>query len=84
MEVVGERPVLNAGSRPAVLQLLPGPQHGESAAAFLRTTSEDLETDAVRVTLQLAFLASQAYEMVHAITVTLVRLGITKHGLLVW
>ena len=34
--------------------------------------------------LQLAFLANQAYEMLHAITVTLVRLGITKHRLLEW
>src|SRR5206468_4021261 len=31
-----------------------------------------------------AFLANQAYEMVDAITVTLVRLGITKHRLLEW
>src|SRR5216684_3074221 len=40
--------------------------------------------DGVRVSLQLAFLANHAYEMLHAITVTLVRLGITKHRLLEW
>ena len=67
-----------------LLQVLRGPAPLESGRAFLRTTLEDLEIDAVRVSLQLAFLANQAYEMVHAITVTLVRLGITKHRLLEW
>ncbi len=37
-----------------------------------------------RVLLQLTFLASQAYEMVHAIAVTLVRLAITRRRLLEW
>src|SRR4029077_7779289 len=60
------------------------PARLESGGAFLRTTIEDLETDVVRVVLQLAFLANHAYEMAHAITVTLVRLAITKHRLLEW
>jgi cyclic beta-1,2-glucan synthetase len=67
-----------------LLQLLGGPARQESGAAFLRAASEDLETDVVRVVLQLTLLASHAYERVHAITVTLVRLGITKHRLLEW
>ena len=67
-----------------LLQLLGGPTRLESGRAFLRTSIEDLETDAVRVGLQLTFLANQANEMLHAITVTLVRLGITKHRLLEW
>ena len=67
-----------------LLQLLRGPAPLESTAAFLRTTIDDLDTDIVRVALQLTFLASHAYEMLHAITVTLVRLGITKHRLLEW
>ena len=67
-----------------LFQLLGGPARLESGPAFLRTTIEDLTTDLVRVGLQLAFLANQAYEMLHAITVTLVRLGITKHRLLEW
>ena len=66
------------------LQLLGGPARLESPSAFLRATIDDLNTDIVRVSLQLAFLANHAYEMVHAITVTLVRLGITKHRLLEW
>jgi cyclic beta-1,2-glucan synthetase len=67
-----------------MLQMLRGPAPLESGAAFLRTTIEDLATDIVRVVLQIAFLASHAYEMLHAITVTLVRLGITKVRLLEW
>ena len=45
------------------------------AGRSLRTSVEDLRSDAARVALQLAFLANQAYEMLHAIAVTLVRLG---------
>ncbi|HEY6358013.1 MAG TPA: DUF3131 domain-containing protein, partial [Vicinamibacterales bacterium] len=65
-------------------QLLRGPARLESGRAFLRASIEDLRTDIARVSLQVAFLANQAYEMVHAITLTLVRLGITKHRLLEW
>jgi cyclic beta-1,2-glucan synthetase len=67
-----------------LFQLLGGPKAMESGPAFVRTTIDDLKTDAVRVSLQLAFLANQAYEMLDAIIVTLVRLGITKHRLLEW
>jgi cyclic beta-1,2-glucan synthetase len=67
-----------------LFQLLGGPKGLESGPAFLRTTIDDLKTDAVRVSLQLTFLANHAYEMLHAIIVTLVRLGITKHSLLEW
>ena len=78
---------LAAAALPVVLrlvQLFVGPTRLESAWAFLRTTVDDLETDLVRVSLQVAFLANHAWEMLHAITVTLVRLGITKHRLLEW
>ena len=67
-----------------LLRLLRGPARLESGSAFLRTALDDLRTDCVRASLQLAFLASHAYEMLHAIAVTLVRLGITKHRLLEW
>ena len=67
-----------------LFQLLGGPTRLESGSAFLRTTIEDLNTDVVRVSLHLAFLASHAYEMVHAVTVTLVRLSITGRRLLEW
>src|SRR5258708_16322056 len=67
-----------------LFQMLGGQTRLESGSAFRRATVEDLNTDIVRVSLQLAFLANQACEMLHAITVTLVRLGITKHRLLEW
>ena len=59
-----------------LLQLLRGPARLESGPAFLRTALDDLEHRLSSASsLQLAFLANQAYEMLHAITVTLVRLG---------
>ena len=67
-----------------LLHLLRGPARHESAPAFLRATVDDLETDAAQVALQVTLLANHAYEMIHAISVTLVRLAITKHGLLEW
>ncbi|MCM3881135.1 MAG: DUF3131 domain-containing protein [Vicinamibacterales bacterium] len=78
---------LSAVALPVILRLvrlLGGPARLESLPVFLRTTIEDLNTDLARVSLHLAFLANQAYDMAHAITVTLVRLGITKHRLLEW
>ncbi|HEY2906806.1 MAG TPA: DUF3131 domain-containing protein, partial [Vicinamibacterales bacterium] len=67
-----------------VLQIAAGRTRLESSTAFVRTTAEDIETELVRLSLQLTLLANQAYEMVHAITVTLVRLGVTKRRLLEW
>jgi cyclic beta-1,2-glucan synthetase len=67
-----------------LVQLLRGPARLESRPAFLRATIDDLDTDVVRVSLQTAFLASHAYEMLHAITVTLARLGSAKGRLLEW
>jgi cyclic beta-1,2-glucan synthetase len=67
-----------------LFQLLSGPAPRESVLGFLRATTEDVNSDVVRVSLQLAFLAHQAYGMLHAITLTLVRLVITKHRLLEW
>ena len=61
-----------------------GPATGQSERVFIRTLVEDLNSDIARVVLQLVFLANQAYQMVHAITVTLVRLGVTQRWLLEW
>ena len=67
-----------------LLQLLKGPAPLESGPSFLRASIEDLETDMARVFLQLTFLANHACGMLHAIAVTLVRLGITQRRLLEW
>ena len=49
-----------------------------------RATAADLETAAARFILQLAFLANDAYARLHAIAITLLRLGVTRHRLLEW
>jgi cyclic beta-1,2-glucan glucanotransferase len=49
-----------------------------------RAALEDLRLAAARAVLQVAFLASDAYERLHAIVVTLVRVGFTREHLLEW
>jgi cyclic beta-1,2-glucan synthetase len=66
------------------LEMLAGPHQQQSWTGFLRHAIEDLKTAAARSGLQLAFMANQAYERLHAIGVTLVRLGVTRHRLLEW
>jgi cyclic beta-1,2-glucan synthetase len=68
----------------ACLEALAGPRHQQSWSVFLRTAVDDLNTALARSGLQLAFMANQAYERLHAIGVTLVRLGVTRHRLLEW
>jgi cyclic beta-1,2-glucan synthetase len=78
---------LAAAALPIVLRLLQlpaGPAPLESGPVFLRAAVKDFQTDAARASLQIAFLAIQACEMLHAILVTLVRVGITKRRLLEW
>ncbi|HEV3140253.1 MAG TPA: glucoamylase family protein, partial [Vicinamibacterales bacterium] len=53
-------------------------------AIFRRTTAEDLKTDAARFLLQIAFMANDAYDRLHAIAITLLRLGVTRRRLLEW
>jgi len=66
------------------LECLAGPSREQAWSVFLRTTVDDLKTAAARAGLQLAFMANEAYERLHAISITLVRLGITQHRLLEW
>ena len=66
------------------LEALAGPRQQQSWPVFLRGAVDDLETAAARSVLQLAFMANQAYERLHAIGVTLVRLGVTRRRLLEW
>jgi cyclic beta-1,2-glucan synthetase len=67
-----------------VAEMVGGPCREQSWSVFLRTVAEDLKTAAARSALQLTFMASQAHESLHAIGVTLVRLGITRDRLLEW
>jgi cyclic beta-1,2-glucan synthetase len=65
-------------------ELLQGPRQGQSWSVFLRGAAEELKTAAARFGLQLAFVANEASERVHAIGITLVRLGVTHRRLLEW
>ena len=69
---------------PLALEAAAGPRAQQPWRAFLRGVREDAGSGVARVVLQLAFLANQAYEMVHAVVVTLVRLVFTRRGLLEW
>jgi cyclic beta-1,2-glucan synthetase len=64
--------------------ILRGPRDGQTWGALLRTTADDLKTDAARFALQLTLLPSEAYERLHAIAITLVRLAVTRQRLLEW
>jgi len=65
-------------------EALSGPRPRQPWRPFLRGLTEDAAGTAARVFLQLALLASQAWAMVHAILVTVVRLTITRRRLLEW
>jgi cyclic beta-1,2-glucan synthetase len=67
-----------------LLGLLRGPRVGEAWSLFARTAFDDLRTDAARVMLQLTFIAHQAYEMLHAVSITLVRLRMSRGRRLEW
>lgn len=67
-----------------VLGLMRGPRGRGSWRGFLRTAAGDLQTDAARAGLQLAFIANEAFDRLHAIGITLVRLGVTHRRLLEW
>ncbi|HEX9052216.1 MAG TPA: glucoamylase family protein, partial [Anaeromyxobacter sp.] len=69
---------------PLAVEALAGPRPHQPRWAFLRGVAQDATVAAERILLQLAFVASQAYGMVHAIAVTLVRLAITRRRLLEW
>jgi cyclic beta-1,2-glucan synthetase len=72
------------GGSTAALQGLGAPGRNQSRSVLLRAWVEDVTTAAARAGLQLAFMANEACERLHAIGVTLVRLGITQERLLEW
>jgi cyclic beta-1,2-glucan synthetase len=68
----------------SALEMLAGPHRGQGWRPHLRAASEDLRAAAGRVALQLAFVANESSERLHAIGVTLLRLGVTRRRLLEW
>ncbi|HSB62789.1 MAG TPA: response regulator [Thermoanaerobaculia bacterium] len=69
----------------AVLRsLLAGPRSQQPLSSFVRELSSDLETAGAQTLVGLAFLPHYAFESVHAIVLTLVRLVVTRRRLLEW
>ncbi|MCX7041054.1 MAG: DUF3131 domain-containing protein, partial [Spirochaetes bacterium] len=69
---------------PLLLEAAAGPRAHQPWRVFLRAAWKDGKTVLAQVSLQLTFLASQAYERTHAIVLTLVRLAATQRRLLEW
>ncbi|MDH4197408.1 MAG: DUF3131 domain-containing protein, partial [Candidatus Aminicenantes bacterium] len=69
---------------PLLLEAATGPKAQQPWLMFLRAVWKDAKTVLAQVSLQLTFLASQAYERTHAIVLTLVRLTATQRRLLQW
>ena len=68
----------------ATLALLAPPRRRRSPFVVLHMALDDLTTAAARAGLQVSFMADEASQRLHAIAITLVRLGITQHRLLEW
>ena len=69
---------------PLLLKAATGPGPQQPWLVFLRSAWKDGKAVLAQVSLQLIFLASQAYERTHAIALTLVRLAATQRRLLEW
>ncbi|HEY7685034.1 MAG TPA: glucoamylase family protein [Gemmatimonadales bacterium] len=69
---------------PLAVRFGAGPAAQQPLGVFLRILGEDVKTAGAQTLLQIAFLAYHAYEMAHAIALTLIRLVITQRRLLEW
>ncbi len=69
---------------PPLLEALAGPSPQQPWRVFLSVLLEDARSAVARVGVQLLFLANQAWEMVHAVGITLVRVFLTRRRLLEW
>jgi cyclic beta-1,2-glucan synthetase len=69
---------------PLAVQLGAGPAPQQPLGVFLRILGDDVKTAGAQTLLQITFLAYHAYEMAHAIALTLVRLVLTQRRLLEW
>jgi cyclic beta-1,2-glucan synthetase len=69
---------------PPAVHLVRGPRPQQPFRVFLRDVWSELETALVQVLLEITLLAFHAYDMLHAIVLTLVRMVITQRRLLEW
>jgi cyclic beta-1,2-glucan synthetase len=69
---------------PVGRMLLEGPREQQPLASFVREVGQELEMALAQAIVGLAFLPHYAFEAVHAIVLTLVRLAVTGRRLLEW
>ncbi len=69
---------------PPLLAALTGRERREPVGLFLRRVASEIANAGAQIALQLAFLAFHAWQMAHAIAVTLFRLTFTRRRLLEW
>ena len=69
---------------PPALHVARGPRPQQPFGVFLRDVWAEIETASTQVLLEVTLLAYQAYEMMRAIALTLVRMVITQRRLLEW
>ncbi|HMA45465.1 MAG TPA: protein ndvB, partial [Gemmatimonadales bacterium] len=69
---------------PLAVRLGAGPAPQQPRGVFLRILVDDVKAAGAQTLLQITFLAYHAYEMVHAVALTLVRLVLTQRRLLEW
>ena len=69
---------------PVLARLLIGPGRSQSIPVFLTNLRRDATTAVAQVLLSLTLLAFHAFDSLHAISLTLVRLVVTKRRLLEW
>jgi cyclic beta-1,2-glucan synthetase len=76
--------VLASQLLPLAATFITGPGRSQSVPVFLRNMGRDVAIALVQVILSVTFLPFQAFAALHAISVTLVRLIVTKRRLLEW
>jgi cyclic beta-1,2-glucan synthetase len=69
---------------PVVARLLIGPGRSQSIPVFFANLRRDAATGLAQLSLSLTFLAFHACETTHAVSITLVRLVVTKRRMLEW
>ncbi|HEY7839115.1 MAG TPA: glucoamylase family protein [Terriglobales bacterium] len=68
----------------ALAGVVPGLGQRPSWHTFLRTTGDDLSATTARIGLQFTLLAAESYQRLHAIAITLFRMGASRQHLLEW
>ncbi|HET7216637.1 MAG TPA: glucoamylase family protein, partial [Vicinamibacterales bacterium] len=76
--------VLASQLLPLAAAFITGPGRSQSVPVFLRNLARDVSIAAIQVILSVTFLPFHAFDALHAISVTLVRLIVTKRRLLEW